>query len=81
MQHFCNPWHVRILLVIVVMLNKVAESIVSYHTRLIRPSTKLGPFLQCKHHPSSVVINAREDPFTLPGMFILKEVHLRLLAT
>jgi len=52
-----------------------AESIVSLHTRLLRPSTNFRPFLWCILHSSCVVDNAREDPFPLPRIFMLKEVH------
>ena len=45
----------------VLRLNKLAESIVSLHTRLLRPSTNLRPFLQCILPSSRVVDNARED--------------------
>jgi len=81
MQHFCNSWRVRILLVIVLRLNRWAESIVSLHTRLLRPSTHFCHFLQCILHSSHVVDNAREDPFPLPRIFMTEEVHLRQLAT
>ena len=60
---------------------KLAESIVSLHTRLLRPSTNFGPFLHRILHFSHVIDNAREDPFLLPRLFMLKEVHLRQLAT
>jgi hypothetical protein len=66
MQCFCNSWRVRNLLVMVLRLNKLAESIVSLHTRLLRPSTNFRPFLQCILHSSRVVDNAREYPFPLP---------------
>jgi len=81
MQHFCNSWRVRNLLVMVLRLNKLAESIVSLHTRLLRPSTNFRPFQQCMLRYSRVVDNAREDPFPLPQIFMPKEVHLRQLAT
>jgi len=42
MHRFCNSWPVRILLVMVLRLNKLAESIVSLHTRLLRPSVSNG---------------------------------------
>jgi hypothetical protein len=67
--------------VIVLRLNKLAESIVSLHMRLLRPSTNIQPFLQCILHSSRVVDNAREDPFPLPRIFMLKAVHLRQMAT
>jgi hypothetical protein len=60
----------------VLRLNKLAESIVSLHTRLLWPSTNFGPFLQCILCSSHVVDNAREDPFPLPRTFIPKDVHL-----
>jgi len=66
MQHFCNSWRVRNLLVMVLRLNKLAENIVGLHTRLLRPGTNFCPFLQCILHSSHVVDNAREDPFPLP---------------
>jgi len=47
-------------------LKKLAESIVSLHTRLLRPSTNFGHFLQCILHSLPVVDNAKEDPFLLP---------------
>jgi hypothetical protein len=53
-----------------------AESIVSLHTRLLRPSTNFRPFLRCILHSSHVVHNAREDPFPLPRIFMPKEVDL-----
>jgi hypothetical protein len=81
MQRFRNSWHVRNLLVIVLRINKLAASIVSIHTRLLRPSTKFHPLLQCILHTSHGVDTAREDSFSLPRIFILKEVHLRQLAT
>jgi len=76
MQRFCNSWRVRNLLVMVLRLKTLAESIVSLHTRLLRPSTNIRPFLQCILHSSRVVDNAREDPFLLPQIFMPKEVHL-----
>jgi hypothetical protein len=62
-------------------LNKLAESIVSLQTRLLRPSTNFRPFLQCILHSSHVVDNAQEDPFPFLRIFMLKDVHLRQLAT
>jgi hypothetical protein len=53
-----------------------AESIVSLHTRLLRPRTNFRPFLRCILHSSHVVDNGREEPFPLPRMFMPKEVHL-----
>jgi len=73
MQHFCNSWRVRNLLVMVVRLNELAESIKSLHTRPLRPGTNFRPCLQCKLHSSRVVDNASEDPFPLPRIFMLKK--------
>ena len=81
MQRFCNSWCVRNLLVMMLRLNKFAESIVRSHMRLLRPGTNFRPVLQCILHSSRVIDNAREDPFPLPRIFMLKEVHLRQLAT
>jgi len=81
MQHFYNSWHERNLLVIVLKLNKFAECIMSLPRRLLRPSTNFRPFLQCILHSSRILHNAREDPFLLHPIFMLKEVHLRQLAT
>jgi len=81
MQRFCNSWRARNLLVMVLRLNKLAESIVSLHTRLLRPSTYLGPFLQCILHSSHVVDNARKDRFPFLRIFMPKDVHLTQLAT
>jgi len=61
MQHFCNSWRVRKHLLMVLRLTKLAEGIVSLHTRLLRPSTNLRPFLQCILRSFRVVDNARED--------------------
>jgi len=66
MQHFCNSWHVRNLLGMVLRLNELAESIVSLDTRLLRPGTNFRPFLRCILHSSRVVDNARKNPFQLP---------------
>ena len=66
MQGFCNSWRVRNLLVIVLRLNKLAESIMTLHTRLLRPGTNFRPFLQCILHSLCVIDNATEDPFLLP---------------
>jgi hypothetical protein len=60
----------------VLISNKLAESIVSLHTRLLRPSTNFRPILQCILHTSHVVDNAREDPIPCPRIFMPKEVHL-----
>ena len=48
MQHFCNSWQVRNLVVMVLRLNKsfkLAEHMVSLLTRLRRPSANFRPFL------------------------------------
>jgi len=48
MQRFWNSWRVRYLCVMVLMLNKslkLAESIVSLHTRLLRLSIDFRRFL------------------------------------
>ena len=81
MQRFCNSWRLRNLLVMVLRLNKLAESIVSLHTRLLRPGTNFCPFPQCILHSSLVINDAREDPILLPRIFMPKDVHLRQLAT
>ena len=81
MQRVCNSWHVRNLLLMMLRLNKLAESIVSLPTRLLRPSVNFHPFLQCILHSSRGVNNAREDPFQLPQIFMPKEGYLRQLAT
>jgi len=84
MQHFCNSWRVRNLLVMVLRFNKFlksAESIMSLHTRLLRPSTNVHSSLQCILHCSRVVNNAREDSFLLSPNFMAKEVHLGQVAT
>ena len=47
----------------VLRLNKLAESMVGLHTRLLRPGTNFLPFKQCTLHSSGVVDNARKDPF------------------
>jgi len=60
---------------------KLAESVVSLHTRLLRPSTNFDPVIQSVLHSVRIVHNAREDPFPLPGLFMPKDVHLRQLAT
>jgi hypothetical protein len=77
MYCFCNSWSVRNRLVMVLMLNKFAESIVSLHTRLLKPCTNLHPFLQCILHSSRVVDNASEDTFPLAQIFMPKDVQLR----
>jgi hypothetical protein len=81
MQHFCNSWCERNILVMVLRLNKLAESIVSLDTMLLRPGTNFRTFLQCILHSSHVVDNAREDTFPLPRIVMPKEVQLRQLAT
>jgi len=84
MQCFANSWCVRNLLVMDLMLSqslKLAESIVSLHTRLLRPSTKFRPILQYILRSANLVYNAREGPFPLPCIIMPKEVHLRQLAT
>jgi hypothetical protein len=81
MQRLCNSWCVRNLLLMMLRLNKLGESIVSLHTRLHTPSTDFRRFLQFRHHSLHVVDNAREDPFPFPRIFMLREVHLRQLAT
>jgi len=77
MQRFCNSWSVRNLLGMVLRINELDESIMSLHMRLLRPGTNFGPFQQCILHSSSVVDNALGDPFPLPRIFMLKELHLR----
>ena len=84
MQCFCNSWRVGNLLVMVLRLKKplkLAESIMSLHIRLLRPSTNIHPVLQCILNSSSVVDNVQEDPFLLPRIFMPKEVQLTQLAT
>ena len=60
---------------------KFAESIMSSLTGVLRPGTNCRPCQQWIHQSSRVFDNAREDPFPLPQIFMLKEVHLRQLAT
>jgi len=60
---------------------KIAESIMSLHTRLLRPSTNFSPLLQCILHSSRVIDNAIEDPVALPRIFMPNNVDLRQLAT
>jgi len=84
MQCFCNSWRVRNLLWMVLRLNnslRLAENIVSFHARQLRPSINDRPWIQWILHSSCVVENAREDPFPLPWIFMPMEVHLRQLAT
>jgi hypothetical protein len=66
MQRFVNSRRARNLLVIVLSLNKLAESIISLHPRLLRPRTNFRPFVQCILHCSLVVENATDDPCLLP---------------
>jgi len=77
MQHFCNSWCVRNLLVMVLRLNKLAKSILRLHMRLLRLSTNFLPYLQCIVHSLRVVDIAREDPFLFPRIFMPKEFYLR----
>ena len=81
MQCYCNSRRVRNLLVMLLTLDKLTQSIVSIHTRLLMPATKYCPFLQCTLHTSRVIDNAREEPVPLPQIFMLKEVHHRQLST
>jgi len=84
MQCFYNYWRVTNLLVMVLRLNKsikFAESIVSLHTRLLRPSTNFRPFLHWIHHSTRVVDSARDDPVRLPRIFMPKDVRIRHQAT
>jgi hypothetical protein len=63
MQCYCICWRVRNLLMIVLSLNELAESIMSLHTRLLRPITDLvsqpppppppPPLLQTGTYPSA----------------------------
>jgi len=70
MQRFCNSWHVRNLLVMVLTLNKclkLAESIVSLHPHQAAQVDRQLLTLSTVHTASSCVVdNAREDPFLLP---------------
>jgi hypothetical protein len=61
MQRGRNCWYVRNILVLVLRLNKLAESIVSLHTRPPMRSTNCFNFPECILHCSHVVDNARED--------------------
>ena len=68
MQRFWNSWRVRYLCVMVLMLNKslkLAESIVSLHTRLLRLSIDFRRFLHWILLSSRIVDNATDDPFPL----------------
>jgi len=81
MPRIDNSWQVRTLLVTGLKLTKLAESIVSFPTKLSRPSTNCRLCLKFILHSLCVVNNAREDPFPLPPIFMPKEVHIRQLAT
>jgi len=81
MQRCSNSWRVRNLHVMVLRLNRLAESIMSLHTMLLRPGTNSPSVLQYILHSSHVINNAREDPFPLPQIFMPKEAHLRQLVT
>jgi len=59
----------------------LAETIMRFHTRLLRPSTNVRPFLLYKLHSLRHFDIARDDAFLLPWMFKPKDVHLRRLAT
>jgi hypothetical protein len=61
MQRCRNSWYVRNILVLVLRLNKLAESIMSLHMRPLMRSTNISHFLECILHSSHVVDNARED--------------------
>jgi len=76
MKCFCNSWRVKNLLGMALRFNKplkLAESIVSLHTWLLRPSTNFRPCLQCILCSSRVINNTREDSFPLPWIFLLKK--------
>jgi len=82
MQRFYNSWRVRNHIVMVLRMNKhlkLAESIVSLHTRLRRPSTNIRTFLACILCSSPLVDNVQEDHFPLPQIFMPKDVHLSQL--
>jgi len=81
MQRYSNSWLVRNLLVMVLRLNKLAESIVSLHMRLLSPRTNFRPILQCLLHSLCVMDNAKEQPILLPQIFMPNEAHLRQLET
>jgi hypothetical protein len=81
LHHSDTPLHVRNLFGMVLRLNKLAESIVSLNTRLLRPNTNICPFLQCILCSWRVFNNAEVHPFPLPQIFMPKLVHLRLLVT
>jgi hypothetical protein len=66
MRHFCNYWHVRNLLVMFVTLNNIADSMVSIHPRLSRPSSNCHPFVHSILDVSHVLDNARTDRVLLP---------------
>jgi hypothetical protein len=72
MQPFGNSWHIRALLVMVMMPNqslKLAESIVTLHTRQHRRSTMFHPLLQYILRSTHFVDNARESPCRLPKKY------------
>ena len=50
----------------VLRLNKLADSIVSLHMRLLRAGTNFRPLLQCILHSFHVVNNAEKTPFHCP---------------
>jgi len=81
MQRCSNSWRVRNLFVVVLRLNKLAETIGSLHTRLLRPSTNFCLWLHCILHSLDVVDNTRENHFPLPPIFMPSHVHPRLLGT
>jgi len=82
MQRSCNARCVRNLLGMLLQLNeslKLAESIITLHTRLLRPSTNFRTVLQCILHSLCVIDNGTEEHCLLPRMFMPNEVHLRPL--
>jgi hypothetical protein len=79
MRCFCNSWCVRNFRVMMLRLNKLAQSIVSLHTRLLMPRSSFRPNEQCIHLSSCVVDNASEDYLPLPPNFLPIEVHLTQL--
>jgi hypothetical protein len=76
MQRVCNSWSVRNLLVMVLRLNKLAESMMSLSTRLLRPCTNFRPIVQCILHSACVVDKTREYPVQLPPIIMPNEVPL-----
>jgi hypothetical protein len=62
MQRFSKVWHVGNICIVVWRLKMLDESIVSLHTRLLRPSANFCFNLQCVHNIYGVVDNAGEDP-------------------